>query len=59
MVLTPKNPISQADGRVDNDVWLIGEFLFYMSKNLSKVDMVDMIVDKFKTVDFPLHFLIV
>jgi len=59
MIWSTKNPISQTDRRIYYDVWLIGEFLLHGSKKLLKVDTVDMVMDKFKTMDFPLHLLII
>lgn|GEM_PF-2559133 len=59
MIWSSQHPISEADRGIYYDVWIIGEFLFHMSKKFLKVDMVDMIMDKFKTMNFSLHFFVI
>lgn len=54
-----KYPVSETNGRVNNNIRNVWEFLFHTSKKLSEVDMVDMIVDKFESMNPLLHILII
>ena len=54
-----KYPVSETNGRVNNNIRNVWEFLFHTSKKLSEVDMVDMIVDKFESMNLLLHILII
>lgn len=59
MIWTSKYPVSETNGWIDNDIRGIGKFLFHTSKKLSKVDTVDMIVDKLESMNPFLHIVII
>ena len=56
MIRSPKNPISQTHRWIDYAVWCVEVFFLHRAEKLAKVDMVDMIMDKFESMNPAPHF---
>ena len=59
VVWSAKYPISETNRRVNYDIGNIWVFRFHVRKKCFKVDNVDMVMDKFESMNFSLHFLII
>ena len=59
MIWSSENSITETDGWVYYDIWNIGKLFFHAGKERSKVDIIDIIMDKFKSMNALSHLIII